>query len=763
MCRSAGLPRACWHHRCVHCVRWVGLVPWLFLGLGREAWAADEVFETVVRADRSDRLPAGAARTVISASELEARQPRSAPDALRYEPGVFVQQSAHGQGSAFIRGLTGQQTLLLFDGIRLNNSTFRQGPNQYFFTVDSRSISSIEILRGGGSTLFGSDAMGGIIQALPIEASLPPLPSSLSFQPLLLFRGGSADGELGGRAELRLTWRKRSALGLSFVGGVGGRAVGQLQSGGRLENLDPNTSLGRYPQVPRYLPDGRTQVGTGFRELTIDGRLVLALGSRHRLTLASYHYLQFDVPRTDQCPPPTAPIGTCLTYEQQLRHLSYLAWESALEGPLDRVRVTLSYQQQHEQQRYDDPSVLAVYGGIDDVSTIGLTALLRSRRAVLSRHTALAFRVGFDLYSDWLSSSATRRYTDTPGTAVLPRGQYVDGSTYLQTGSYVDAELRLPAQLVLRAGGRLAYTQARVGPSDSMSTQALSQSWFPLVGRLGVEWRPWKVLTLRSNVDHSYRTPNLNDLTARQQTGPGFQFENPALRPERATTLELGVLLAHRILSAELWAFETLLDDAVLKVARSLEDCPAATPQCQGSWTRFQLQNAPARTELRGVESLLRIQLLKGLSLRGTLTYTWGEGPRVGSLGQGVYGVMLNERVPLSRIPPLNGTAELRFRPLRGLLVGTALRWAAAQDRLAPSDLSDARIPSGGTPGFVVFDVRAGIRLHELLPLLGTGRWLRRGVAMLVLENAGDVAYRYHGSSVNGARSSVQLNLELEI
>src|SRR5262245_41890005 len=112
----------------------------------------ERLYETTATADDPDDLPEERATSTVRKSDLERRLPRSAPDAIRYEPGVFVQQTAHGQGSAYLRGLTGQQTVMLFDGIRLNNSTYRQGPNQYFFTLDSRTIQSIEVERGGGST-----------------------------------------------------------------------------------------------------------------------------------------------------------------------------------------------------------------------------------------------------------------------------------------------------------------------------------------------------------------------------------------------------------------------------------------------------------------------------------------------------------------------------------------------------------------------------------------------------------------------------------
>ena len=67
----------------------------------------------------------------------ERLQARSLPEALEETPGVGVQKTGPGQGSPFIRGFTGFRNVMLIDGIRLNNSTFREGPNQYWSTVDS--------------------------------------------------------------------------------------------------------------------------------------------------------------------------------------------------------------------------------------------------------------------------------------------------------------------------------------------------------------------------------------------------------------------------------------------------------------------------------------------------------------------------------------------------------------------------------------------------------------------------------------------------
>jgi len=708
---------------------------------GEEEPEVDEEILITSSPAPGSRLPSARARSEVTREDLARRLPRSAPDALRFEPGVFVQQSAHGQGSAYLRGLTGQQTVLLFDGIRLNNSTYRQGPNQYFFTLDSQSLASIQVQRGGGSTRWGSDALGGVILALPVEPRPEASPGDwFGWDPHLRVASGTADGEIGGRLQTGLSFGDTFA----FLGGAGGRHVGQLESGGAVHN----PADGELPLVPRFADDGRTQLGTGFDELTFDGRLVANLSPRHRLKLALYGYRQFDAPRTDQCPAAHAPYDECLKYDEQFRTLLYAVYEGRRLGPVvDQLRATLSWQQQRERRTMARPRAAVQHTGRDVVDSLGLTALARSPRLALADALDLQLEAGLDTYHDLVSSAAWIAFTDIDVTARRSRGQYLEGSRYTYGGLYAQAGLEAFGQLRARAGARLSWIDARAPDDPESGTRAVERSWLPMVGNAGLEWRPLSSLAVLVNYDRSFRAPNLDDLTSRQQTGPGFQFENPALGPEQADTFELGLRLSAPIL-LEAWGFRTTLHDAVVKSPRQDADCPPDTPACQASWTKLQLVNAPADAALWGVEGSLLAELPWGLEARASVAWTWGEGPNVTPRPTDP-DAAYQARVPLSRVPPLNGTVELVWRSAFGLTLGADVRWATRQDRLALSDLSDARIPRGGTPGFAVLDLRASARLAERL------------LVSVAMENVLDAAYRYHGSSVNGPGRSFIFLIDL--
>src|SRR5262245_11604291 len=113
----------------------------------REAERADSVAQSV---------------SVVDDGKMRRLAPQNTPDALKEEPGLVIQQSNQGGGSPILRGRSGKDVLLLIDGQRFSNSTFRRN-HQYLNTIDLFAVDTIEVARGPASVPYGSDAMGGAI------------------------------------------------------------------------------------------------------------------------------------------------------------------------------------------------------------------------------------------------------------------------------------------------------------------------------------------------------------------------------------------------------------------------------------------------------------------------------------------------------------------------------------------------------------------------------------------------------------------------
>ena len=695
--------------------------------------------DVAVTGNPSDRRPKqGRSSSRVDRRALDERMPRSAPDALRYEAGVHVQQTSSAQGSPFVRGRTGQQTVLLYDGVRLNTSTYRQGPNQYFFTVDPRTVQSIEVIRGGSSTEYGSDALGGVIEVRPLEPALTVGAKGPVFRPRAALRFGTADDEIGYRFQLDTQITEK----IRVLGGVGSRKVGLLESGGPITS----PATGKIARVPRLAEDGRTQLGTGYREFTGDLRAVYNIGEDRRLVAAVYAYRQYDAPRTDQCPPPEAVESECLKYDEQFRTLVYVGYRGDA-GPLAQSsQISLSYQRQHEKRTNNRPLSFVVNGYRDDVDTFGLTAKLETAPWEAASWLRGRLRYGLDAYFDAVESSQYTKLTDLDLTVQDKRGLYVPGSAYRQGGAFADLEAQLfDGRVVLRGGARAGFAQAsspgtcdpKVTVCDTTSSHPdappIDRTWPTVAGNAGVEYRPVRAFSILANYDRSYRAPNLDDLTAFGLTGAGLQSPNQALDPEQGDTFEAGVRIdsvatwpaAPLAVAADLWVFRSILHDAI-------------TRESLGKGF-VRLVNVPGASTIDGFEAAAKVTTPIGFTARGTVAYTYGEGPNPADL---------KEIVPLSRMPPLNGTAEVRWQSPLDVYVAGAMRWSLAQTRLAITDIKDKRIPTGGTPGFAVFDLRVGYRFKRNL------------LVAAVLENIGDEAYRYHGSSVNGPGRSVSVSLE---
>lgn len=112
--------------------------------------------------------------TVVTAADIEARQQRTLPDVLRDMPGLFISQTggAGGQTSVFMRGTNSNHVKLLFDGIDLADPATPNGAADISKLL-AGDIAKVEVLRGPQGALYGSDAIGGVIDIVTREGQGP--------------------------------------------------------------------------------------------------------------------------------------------------------------------------------------------------------------------------------------------------------------------------------------------------------------------------------------------------------------------------------------------------------------------------------------------------------------------------------------------------------------------------------------------------------------------------------------------------------------
>jgi hemoglobin/transferrin/lactoferrin receptor protein len=616
--------------------------------------------EVTITAQRSERLTFDVPESITSVSrvQIEEQAPRSSPEALMNETGIWVQKTNHGGGSPIIRGLVGNQVLLLVDGIRLNNATCRYGPNQYLSTVDPGLIERIEATRGSGSVLYGSDALGGVVQII----SKTPSFSTTDFEV-----GGHATGkwmsegmEKSTRAEVDMASKQ-----VAFLGGFSVRNFGNLVAGGGLGVLSP----------------------TGYHERSGDAKLLVRTGTAGLLSAAFQQLTQHDVPRYDQ----VAQGGyDFYNFHPQIRQLSYLRWGYSADLPwLQSFKVTGSLNRSIEGLNSQRNNSSDIRKQRDEVNTIGLIA-----EVISNPKPNWHAQSGVEYYFDNVSSKAFVLNSITNDETAL-RGSYADGSTSYSLAMFTNHQFDWN-KFQFSAGTR--FNRITVSVIDNVfGNQKINPD--ALVANAGITYKLHRYLNAIASINTGFRAPNIDDMS-KFGTLEANVFEIPSknLSPERSLSIESGIKFSNEKISGTIAAYQTKLFDLIDRVAAQYNGADLFEGR-----KVYQKQNI-GEAVLRGVEADIEATLGQSLSVFGNLTYTHGKN--------------LTKEEPMRRIPPMFGRMGLRYRHPSGIWMKAEWAMAGVQDRLAAGDKSDVRIKirliDDKMPGWDIINVYVGYSYENL-------------------------------------------------
>lgn len=664
---------------------------------------ANRTEPVVVTASRTAQDPFAAPRAVdvIGQEQLHRGQYRTMPQALRELPSVMVQETAPGQGSPFLRGFTGYQNLVLIDGIRLNNSTFRSGPNQYWATVDPFSVDRIEVVRGPTSTLYGSDAIGGTVQVFtksPVRQAKP----GLVWGGAVAGRYATAEDSVMERGEFQVgqTWADGSSTG--FLLGADARALGTLEGGS----------------------DTGNQPGTEHEETAFDVKIEHWFDDHRRLVFLHQAMRQNDVPRTHATIFGESFRGTAvgtdlqrdLDQERRLTYLQYHATE--LGGAIDGVHLSVSWHTQRElEDRITNTNVERWQAF--EVGTAGLSAQFDSDLGSLG-----TLSYGVDWYHDNVNSWFRRSSGSQASDPI--QGQVANDARYELAGIFVQDVVALGDRTEAQLGVR--YTWAEVDadsvrdPSNNQKI-ALADDWDEVSAsahlRHDLVAQRWNVY---GGVSQGFRTPSLADLTLFDTARSGeTEVPAPGLDAENYVGYEIGTKWrADRWQVRAAWYY-TDIEDQIQRFP---------TGQLNGTSPIVTKANV-GDGYIEGAELQFAWEVIDQTTLFGT--GSWQQG-RVTNF-QGA--ALADDHA--SRLMPLTTVLGVRWDDVTGRFhAETFVVRAEDADKLSAGDLRDTqRIPPGGTPSYTVWSARAGWQITDAADF------------EVALENITDVDYRVHGSGSN--------------
>ncbi len=662
-----------------------------------------ETMQVTAERGEADAYSVPRAVTVVGRAQIERESPQTWTELLRGQAGAFLQSSGPGQSIIIVRGLKGSEVLHLVDGMRLNNAFFRNSPSQYIALVDPYNIDRVELQRGPGATLYGSDAMGGVVQVLTPE-----------------YRFHEVQWQTAGKLRLQYGTAELSKVSRAEAA-VGNRDV----------SLSAGVTVMSYGE--RDLGDGGREPLTDYLARGYDGKLLWTPGAAHELMLSGHF---FEYPKLaryfDVVGGPGGEGGSVQSYfEPNDRQFLHARYRYLLPlGPVQGIEVHVG-QQVIRDHRLRQPNDSRIDTEQNRSTLSGVTA-----QAFSNVGDALSLRYGAEFYRDRIDSAKQRTPFDT-GVTAATISTFPDGALQDSLGIYLDAQWWATARWQIDAGTRFSRVH-----TDLPSTPVSAATEFTdddVTWQLGALYAITPSLGWATTAARGFRAPNIFDLGTLGPRPSGdselVNVPNTELEPETVTTFDTGLRWQADRWRADLTAYYTDYDNRI--EAREPTGNTVAEGQfgCSDPDGCIEVQSRNiAEARYWGAEGSARWTGSRA-SVYAVLNWTYGQELRSGEPTR-----------PANRIPPLNGQLGAAFVLPASIRIEPYLLFAARQDRLDDDDLRDSRINPAGTGGWATVNLRAGWQALPWLKLQADGR------------NLLDKAYREHGSGVDAAGAGVVLS-----
>lgn len=667
--------------------------------------------------------------TVVNMREARLQNPQTAADLLGMTGGVFIQKSQLGGGSPMIRGFATNRILIVVDGVRMNNAIYRSGNLQNIISLDPLATQNAEVIFGPGSLIYGSDAIGGVMDFHSLHA-LYATDNKWRVRANGVARYSTANHERTGHIDFSAGSRR-----FAYTGSVTHSDFGDLRMG---KSNGPDTYL--RPQYAMRAGnrdsvfangDPRLQRFTGYNQTNILQKLRFKASNALDLQYTFHYSATGNVPRYDRL---IETSGGTLSFAEwyygpQMWRMHALQGTIAGHGIFNSARIIAAWQD-YEESRHDRRLNNArIRNQVEKVNAFSVNADFNKETG---ENGELFY--GAEFVTNKVGSF-TNRVNINNGTVEPAPTRYPDNSDWQSYGVYGSYKRNI-RQFTVSTGLRYNYMTVYAPFDTSVFRFPFTDAHIKkgaVTGNLGLVYRATEQSQLNFNFATGFRVPNVDDVGKVFESAPGqLMTPNPGLKPEYAYNFDLGY--AGRIAEntiVDVTAFYTILNDAIVRRPGTLNGQSTVVYEGVNSEV-FSLQNA-ASAKVYGVQAGMELFFAKCLAL--SVQGNWTEGRETDDNE--------DKDVPLRHAPPFYGNAHLKFHHKK-LQADLYFIWnnQLSNASLAPSEQAKtfiyAKDQNGRpySPKWHTFNLKLGYEFSEHVML--TGGW----------ENITNQLYRPYSSGI---------------
>jgi len=694
--------------------------------------------EVIISATRSALSYRQIAQSVLSISsdKISAFVPQTIAELLQKTGVITVQKSQQGGGSPILRGLEANRILLVVDGIRMNNIIYRGGHLQNIITIDPNVMEKAEVLFGPASSVYGSDAMGGVIHLITKK---PELSADKFWTSAVTTRYSTVNQEK--MIHYYGTWSKNywaALLSATYSD------FGDL-NGGRNKNSFYDHRYG-YRENYYVFENGKDilktndrpwkQIASGYNQFDLLSKFRFSPGHTQDHILNVQYSTSSDIPRYDRLTDPdpnTILRNADWFYGPQKRFLISYTGDFRTSFPL---KININYQQIEESRHNRRVNNFNLQRRTENADVLGVDILhqINTERRQLT--------AGIDAQFEKVKSTAFQENLISGAITEIDTRYPQGGNHMVRMGAFAMQTNYLSEKWNLQEGIRLGFASLS---SDFGTKQffnfpfdEVKQSNFIYSGNLGISYNPNRQTKWGAVIASGFRVPNVDDVGKVFESVPGnLIVPNSDLKPEKSLTTEMNFVYTGQDSRSQFQfsTYLTYLFDAIVSAPFKFNGSDSILYNNVKSRVLANQNNRIARVFGFSLDS--QVPIAEDIVLQAAGAITNGR-------------ILKDEgNTPLDHIPPFSGKAGLVYTSDKFNLEFNCLfnGWKHLDQYLLGGEDNEVYATAEGMPAWMILNAYGGYRFSTTVSI------------QLGLENILDTGYRVFASGINapGRNLSVML------